>query len=139
MPASPPSAVHSRKPHARPSTLDSGLATVDYFPSHFTLREDGSVQTIRVAQASGLSSSGVAPDEIPEANRDRAQRPSGATPEATGATPVPPRLIFHDASHRLWLYHGNCLEQLDAIAAKYPEGRFDAVFADPPYFMPAGP
>jgi site-specific DNA-methyltransferase (adenine-specific) len=35
----------------------------------------------------------------------------------------------------LWLYHGNCL---DAIAAKYPEGRFDAIFADPPYFLSNG-
>jgi hypothetical protein len=96
-------------------------------PSHFTLREDGSIQTIRVAQASGLSSSGVAPDEMTEDNRDHPQRTSGVTPDATGATPVPPRLIFHDASHRLWLYHGNCLELLDAI------------FADPPYFLPAGP
>jgi DNA modification methylase len=24
---------------------------------------------------------------------------------------------------------------LDAIAAKYPDGRFDAIFADPPYFF----
>ena len=36
------------------------------------------------------------------------------------------------------LYHGNCLELLDAIAAKYPEGRFDAIFADPPYFLSNG-
>jgi len=49
-----------------------------------------------------------------------------------------PELILHDASHRLWLYHGNCLELLDAIAAKYPEGRFDAIFADPPYFLSNG-
>ena len=27
---------------------------------------------------------------------------------------------------------------LDAIAAKYPEGRFDAIFADPPYFLSNG-
>ncbi len=26
----------------------------------------------------------------------------------------------------------------DAIAAKYPEGRFDAIFADPPYFLSNG-
>ncbi|MGA2028787.1 MAG: site-specific DNA-methyltransferase, partial [Verrucomicrobiota bacterium] len=38
----------------------------------------------------------------------------------------------------MWLYHGNCLELLDAIAAKYPEGRFDAIFADPPYFLSNG-
>ena len=27
---------------------------------------------------------------------------------------------------------------LDAIAAKYPEGRFDCIFADPPYFLSNG-
>ena len=107
-------------------------------PSHFTLREDGSIQTIRVAQASGLSSSGVAPDEMTEDNRDHPQRASGATPDATGATPVPPRLIFRSESPFVRLYHGNCLELLDAIAVRYPEGRFDAIFADPPYFLSNG-
>jgi site-specific DNA-methyltransferase (adenine-specific) len=39
----------------------------------------------------------------------------------------------------LWLYHGNCLELLDAIYAKYGDaGRFDAIFADPPYFLSNG-
>ena len=37
-----------------------------------------------------------------------------------------------------WLYHGNCLELLDAIATQYPEGRFDMIFADPPYFLSNG-
>jgi site-specific DNA-methyltransferase (adenine-specific) len=49
-----------------------------------------------------------------------------------------PNLIFRDDAHRLWLYHGNSLELLDAIAAKYPEGHFDAIFADPPYFLSNG-
>jgi len=30
------------------------------------------------------------------------------------------------------------LELLDVIAAKYPEGRFDTIFADPPYFLSNG-
>ena len=39
----------------------------------------------------------------------------------------------------MWLYHGNCLELLDAIYAKYGgAGRFDAIFADPPYFLSNG-
>ncbi len=49
-----------------------------------------------------------------------------------------PTLTFSDPSRSLWLYHGNCLELLDAIAAKYPDGRFDAIFADPPYFLSNG-
>ncbi len=50
----------------------------------------------------------------------------------------PPQLTFHSDNPFVRLYHGNCLELLDAIAAKYPEGRFDAIFADPPYFLSNG-
>lgn len=49
-----------------------------------------------------------------------------------------PALLFSDPARSLWLYHGNCFELLDAIAAKYPEGRFDCIFADPPYFLSNG-
>jgi len=51
---------------------------------------------------------------------------------------VPPSLIYSSDTPFVRLYHGNCLELLDAIAAKYPEGRFDAIFADPPYFLSNG-
>jgi hypothetical protein len=50
----------------------------------------------------------------------------------------PPRLVFTSENPFIRLYHGNCLELLDAIAAKYPEGRFDAIFADLPYFLSNG-
>ena len=60
---------------------------------------------------------------------------SDLRPPASGL----PRLVYSDSARGLWLYHGNCLELLDAIATKYPDGRFDAIFADPPYFLPAGP
>ena len=49
-----------------------------------------------------------------------------------------PRLLFASDTPFVRLYHGNCLELLDAIAAKYPDGRFDAIFADPPYFLSNG-
>jgi site-specific DNA-methyltransferase (adenine-specific) len=49
-----------------------------------------------------------------------------------------PVLTFRDDTRNLWLYQGNSLELLDAIAEKYPEGRFDAIFADPPYFLSNG-
>ncbi|MGH7839216.1 MAG: DNA methyltransferase, partial [Candidatus Binataceae bacterium] len=52
--------------------------------------------------------------------------------------PSPPRLAYRDDARGVWLYHGNCLELLDAIAMKYPEGRFDSIFADPPYFLSNG-
>lgn len=37
-----------------------------------------------------------------------------------------------------WLYTGNCIELFDAISRKYPEGKFDTIFADPPYFLSNG-
>jgi len=49
-----------------------------------------------------------------------------------------PKLIYANTERRLWLYQGNCLELLDAYAAKYHEGHFDAIFADPPYFLSNG-
>jgi len=50
----------------------------------------------------------------------------------------PPTLIFRDDGRDLWLYKGNSLELLDAVTQKYPEGRFDCIFADPPYFLSNG-
>jgi site-specific DNA-methyltransferase (adenine-specific) len=78
-------------------------------PAHFELREDGSIKV------------------IPSRSVEDGGRPQG-----------PPVLTFHDDARKLWLYQGNSLELLDAIAAKYPEGRFDAIFADPPYFLSNG-
>jgi hypothetical protein len=46
--------------------------------------------------------------------------------------------IYRDDAHGIWLYQGNCLSILDAIAAKYPDGCFDMIFADPPYFLSNG-
>jgi len=46
--------------------------------------------------------------------------------------------IFRDDTHGIWLYQGNCLTILDAIHAKYPNGCFDMIFADPPYFLSNG-
>jgi site-specific DNA-methyltransferase (adenine-specific) len=49
-----------------------------------------------------------------------------------------PKLIFTSDNPFIRLYQGNSLELLDAIATKYPDGRFDAIFADPPYFLSNG-
>jgi site-specific DNA-methyltransferase (adenine-specific) len=46
--------------------------------------------------------------------------------------------IYSDSAHGIWLYQGNCLSILDAIGAKHPDGCFDMVFADPPYFLSNG-
>ncbi|MDW8343271.1 MAG: site-specific DNA-methyltransferase [Verrucomicrobiae bacterium] len=51
---------------------------------------------------------------------------------------VPLNCVYRDDAHGIFLYQGDCLEVLDAIAAKYPDGCFDMIFADPPYFLSNG-
>lgn len=46
--------------------------------------------------------------------------------------------FYQDDAHGLWLYQANCLEFMDALIAKFPEGKFDMIFADPPYFLSNG-
>jgi site-specific DNA-methyltransferase (adenine-specific) len=50
----------------------------------------------------------------------------------------PSRLAWSDDARGLFLYHGDCLEVMDTIAAKHPDGVFDLIFADPPYFLSNG-
>ena len=88
---------------------DTGSVGTPLASAHFTLRDDGSSKTAH------------------------------ASPDIQGApSAVSPVLLHHSDNPFLRLYHGNSLELLDAIAAKYPEGRFDAIFADPPYFLSNG-
>lgn len=47
----------------------------------------------------------------------------------------PNKLYYRDDTKKIWLYHANCLELMDAIIAKYPLGKIDMIFADPPYFF----
>jgi hypothetical protein len=86
-------------------------------PSHFTLREDGAIQM------------------HPQMTQNSADEKKKS---ASIGEICRPKLIFSSANPWLRLYHGNCLELLDAIAAKYPDGRFDTIFADPPYFLSNG-
>src|SRR5882762_2105538 len=53
-------------------------------------------------------------------------------------TASPLHLVYDNPEHGIWLYNDNCLAVMDAIAEKYPEGRFDLIFADPPYFLSNG-
>ena len=89
-------------------------------PSHFTLREDGSVEPH---------------PQIAQRHAD-SENKSAEISEISGQ---PPRLVFSSESPFVRLYHGNCLELLDAIYDRYREdGRFDMIFADPPYFLSNG-
>lgn len=48
------------------------------------------------------------------------------------------RCAFKDEEAGVWLYQGNCLDLMDRVARQHPEGRFDVIFADPPYFLSNG-
>lgn len=46
--------------------------------------------------------------------------------------------FFSSDEYGIWLYDANCLEMMDILIGKYPRGRFDMIFADPPYFLSNG-
>lgn len=48
------------------------------------------------------------------------------------------KLVYSNGQSRIWLYNGNSLSLLDRVAQKYPDGCFDSIFADPPYFLSNG-
>ncbi len=50
----------------------------------------------------------------------------------------PNECVFQDIEHGVWLYHADCLEFMDILIERYPEGKFDMIFADPPYFLSNG-
>ena len=47
----------------------------------------------------------------------------------------PNKCVFRDDEVGVWLYHANCMEIMDVILNKHPNGIFDMIFADPPYFL----
>ncbi|MBI5711783.1 MAG: site-specific DNA-methyltransferase [Candidatus Eisenbacteria bacterium] len=51
---------------------------------------------------------------------------------------MPLKKVFADGGRGVWLYQGNCLEVMDALSQRFPEGVADMVFADPPYFLSNG-
>jgi len=63
---------------------------------------------------------------------------SGALGGAVILPAVPPRLLYEDSDCGVRLYQGDCLLFLDDLAAKYPDGCVDMIFADPPYFLSNG-
>jgi len=45
------------------------------------------------------------------------------------------KLVYCNNREGVYLFQANCLEMMDKIIAKYPDGCFDMIFADPPYFL----
>jgi len=48
------------------------------------------------------------------------------------------KLALDDPRAGVFLCEGDCLAVLDQIIARHPDGVFDAIFADPPYFLSNG-
>jgi site-specific DNA-methyltransferase (adenine-specific) len=48
------------------------------------------------------------------------------------------KLVLSNLQAGAYLYQANCLEIMDMIIAKHPQGCFDMIFADPPYFLSNG-
>ncbi len=48
------------------------------------------------------------------------------------------RCVFSNDEIGVKLYQTNCLEFMDTLIDKFPEGKFDMIFADPPYFLSNG-
>lgn len=55
-----------------------------------------------------------------------------------GSEYAPNQCVYRNDEYGLWLYHANCIEFMDKVVEKYPDGKFDMIFADPPYFLSNG-
>ncbi len=71
------------------------------------------------------------------------------TPETTIAPPfplitmerskyAPNRCALADEQNGVSLYHANSIEFMDVLIGQFPNGVFDMIFADPPYFLSNG-
>jgi hypothetical protein len=69
---------------------------------------------------------------------DTSWRPEDAIVAEAPGVLQPSHLAYRDDVRGLYLYHGDCLEVMDRLIARHPEGLFDLIFADPPYFLSNG-
>lgn len=51
---------------------------------------------------------------------------------------IPEKCAFKDEELNFFLYQMDCLDFMDILIKKYPQGIFDMIFADPPYFLSNG-
>ncbi len=63
---------------------------------------------------------------------------SARTHTAEDREQLPFDLAYRDEVRGIWLYHADCLTFMDRVAARHPDGCFDMIFADPPYFLSNG-
>ena len=67
----------------------------------------------------------MATDDLPTSHRDGVELDS-------------PRCAFKDDRAGIWLHQANCLDFMDRLSRQNPDGKFDMIFADPPYFLSNG-
>lgn len=46
--------------------------------------------------------------------------------------------VYYDENRGVLLYQTDCIKFMDILIKKYPDGIFDMIFADPPYFLSNG-
>ena len=46
--------------------------------------------------------------------------------------------VFKNEKAGILLYQTDCIKLMDTLIKKYPDGLFDMIFADPPYFLSNG-
>ena len=132
-PPSDVSSLTSDLPHAHPIA-----------PAHFTLREDGTIESETAKHAEHAKCATSTPSPLRSGGEGRDEEALRAHGDESPSTPDPrpstaPKLVFSSEAPFVRLYHGNSLELLDAIHARYGDaGRFDCIFADPPYFLSNG-
>ena len=95
-----------------------------------TCRATGPVADVHLVRQAGGQ-----PYKYPE-QPERINPLDGVVLESTALAPL--NCAYRDDAHGIFLYQGDCLEVLDAIADKHPDGCFDMIFADPPYFLSNG-
>jgi site-specific DNA-methyltransferase (adenine-specific) len=74
---------------------------------------------------------------VSPAPRVEFQANDGVVTDAEGEA-QPSRLHYSDPVRGIHFYHGDCFTVMDALAARHPNGCFDLIFADPPYFLSNG-
>lgn len=95
------------------------------------------MSAIASAKAEARRRAAAVPTDYP--THDDIFRPADAiVADDTPGILQPSRLAWSDDARGLYLYHGDCLEVMDTIATKHPDGVFDLIFADPPYFLSNG-
>ena len=57
---------------------------------------------------------------------------------AGGNTGLPGKCRYYSHEYSVLLFQADCLEFMDSMAAKFPTGCCDMIFADPPYFLSNG-